>query len=52
METIIFPTALDRQSPLPLWAQLLDDLRRRVEMGEFALPLSFELAKRPSLPAG
>jgi GntR family transcriptional regulator len=27
---------LDRQSPLPLWAQLLADLRRRVAAGEFA----------------
>ena len=26
---------LDRASPLPLWAQLLDDLRRRLEAGEF-----------------
>lgn len=29
-------TLLDRQSPLPLWAQLLSDLRRRVAAGEFA----------------
>lgn len=28
--------ALDRESPLPLWAQLLADLRRRVAAGEFA----------------
>lgn len=27
---------LDRESPLPLWAQLLADLRRRVAAGEFA----------------
>ncbi len=27
---------LDRDSPLPLWAQLNDDLRRRLEAGEFA----------------
>lgn len=27
---------LDRHSPLPLWAQLLADLRRRVAAGEFA----------------
>lgn len=26
---------LDRRSPLPLWAQLLDDLRRRLATGEF-----------------
>lgn len=29
-------TLLDRQSPLPLWAQLLTDLRKRVAAGEFA----------------
>lgn len=28
-------TALDRRSPVPLWAQLLTDLRRRVAAGEF-----------------
>lgn len=27
---------LDRSSPLPLWAQLLEDLRARLEAGEFA----------------
>ena len=27
---------LDRSSPMPLWAQLHDDLRRRLEAGEFA----------------
>ncbi|MGW2407183.1 GntR family transcriptional regulator [Streptomyces sp. NPDC001739] len=26
---------LDRRSPLPLWAQLLDDLRRRMDAGAF-----------------
>jgi GntR family transcriptional regulator len=26
----------DRSSPLPLWAQVLDDLRRRLAVGEFA----------------
>ena len=26
---------LDRTSPLPLWAQVLDDLKRRLEVGEF-----------------
>lgn len=26
---------LDRQHPLPLWAQLLEDLRRRLDAGEF-----------------
>jgi GntR family transcriptional regulator len=29
------PAALDRRSPLPLWAQLLEDLRRRLAGGEF-----------------
>jgi len=37
--------ALDRTSPLPLWAQLLDDLRDRIEAGEFAdaFPTDVEL---------
>lgn len=26
---------IDRDSPLPLWAQVLEDLRRRLELGEF-----------------
>ncbi len=30
------PRALDRRSPLPLWAQLRDDLRRRTAAGAFA----------------
>lgn len=29
------PTVLDRRSPLPLWAQLDADLRRRLDTGEF-----------------
>lgn len=29
------PSQLDRRSPLPLWAQITDDLRRRVAGGEF-----------------
>ncbi|MEZ5236701.1 MAG: GntR family transcriptional regulator [Acidimicrobiia bacterium] len=29
-------SAIDRNSPLPLWAQLLDDLRLRLSEGEFA----------------
>ncbi|KAA6221340.1 GntR family transcriptional regulator [Streptomyces albofaciens JCM 4342] len=29
------PRPLDRRSPLPLWAQLSEDLRRRMEAGEF-----------------
>ena len=37
--------ALDRSSPLPLWAQLLDDLRDRLDAGEFAesFPTDLEL---------
>ncbi len=27
---------MDRQSPLPLWAQLLEDLKQRISAGEFA----------------
>jgi len=36
---------LDRTSPLPLWAQLLDDLRARLEAGDFAdaFPTDLEL---------
>lgn len=30
------PTVLDRRHPLPLWAQLDADLRRRLDTGEFA----------------
>ena len=30
------PRRPDRNSPLPLWAQVLDDLRRRLAAGEFA----------------
>lgn len=30
------PTALDRRSPMPLWAQLDTDLRRRLDTGEFS----------------
>jgi GntR family transcriptional regulator len=39
------PTPLDRSSPVPLWLQLADDLRRRLEAGEFAtrLPTDHEL---------
>jgi len=28
-------TVIDKDSPMPLWAQVLDDLRRRIERGEF-----------------
>src|SRR5579863_7503254 len=44
MDTITFPTALDRHSPLPLWAQLRDDLRRRVDDGEFTDAFPSEMA--------
>lgn len=37
-------TALNRQSPLPLWAQLRDDLRRRAGLGEFAEAFPSEMA--------
>lgn len=39
---------LDRQSPLPLWAQLLADLRQRVAAGEFAerFPTDEELRRQ------
>ncbi|HVS42587.1 MAG TPA: GntR family transcriptional regulator [Candidatus Dormibacteraeota bacterium] len=39
--------ALDRSSPLPLWAQLVDELRRRLADGE----LSGRLPTEPSLAA-
>lgn len=35
---------IDRDSPLPLWAQLLDDLRRRANRGEFADAFPSEMA--------
>ena len=44
MEKITSPTALDRRGPLPLWAQLRDDLARRVAMGEFAEAFPSEMA--------
>jgi GntR family transcriptional regulator len=39
------PAPLDRTSPLPLWAQLLDELRRRLRAGAFgeAFPGEMEL---------
>ena len=33
---------IDRESPLPLWAQVLDDLRRRMALGEFERGLPAE----------
>jgi GntR family transcriptional regulator len=36
--------SLDRSSPLPLWAQLLDDLRRRMGGGEFVDAFPSEMA--------
>jgi GntR family transcriptional regulator len=44
MNKITSTTALDRHSPLPLWAQLRDDLARRVEGGEFADNFPSEMA--------
>lgn len=38
------PSGLDRRSPLPLWAQLHDDLRRRLDAGEFPSTFPGELA--------
>lgn len=38
------PRALDRRSPLPLWAQILDDLRRRLAAGAFDEAFPGELA--------
>lgn len=35
---------LDRTSPMPLWAQLVDDLRRRAGHGEFAEEFPGEMA--------
>ena len=39
--------ALDRRSPLPLWAQLRDDIQRRTREGEFAqrFPSEMELVE-------
>ncbi len=36
MNAIPSPPALDRTSPMPLWAQLADELRRRADAGDFA----------------
>src|ERR1700691_1478286 len=44
MATTSSPMTLDRQSPLPLWAQLRDDLRRRVKEGEFLDAFPSEMA--------
>lgn len=44
MDTTLAPAALDRKSPLPLWAQLHNDLRRRVDSGEFADEFPSEMA--------
>ena len=40
-------STLDRSSPLPLWAQIVDDLRRRLLTGEFAqhFPTDEELTR-------
>ena len=38
-------TGIDRSSPMPLWAQLLDALRERLDRGEYseAFPTDIEL---------
>jgi len=38
------PSPLDRASPVPLWAQLQDDLCKRLETGEFADTFPAEMA--------
>ena len=40
--------SVDRRSPLPLWAQVLDDLRRRLRAGEFdgGFPTDLELTRQ------
>ena len=38
------PHPLDRSSPMPLWAQLVDDLRRRMAAGEFGDAFPSEMA--------
>ena len=42
----LLPTnrVLDRSSPVPLWSQLLDDLRHRADAGEFAEAFPSEMA--------
>lgn len=42
--TRIRPGGLDRTSPMPLWAQLLEDIERRVDSGEFADTFPSELS--------
>jgi GntR family transcriptional regulator len=44
MDIIPTPTPLDRQSPLPLWTQLRNDLRRRLEQGGFSDAFPSEMA--------
>lgn len=45
------PAKLDRHHPLPLWAQLLNDLRRRLASGEFTsrFPTDAELVETYSV---
>ena len=47
-ERAVGPAALDRADPLPLWAQLAGDLRRRAGSGEFSgrLPGEAELVEQ------
>lgn len=44
MNVTTSPSQLDRSSPMPLWAQLVDDLRHRMEQGEFKDAFPSELA--------
>ena len=43
MGDVVRTAALDRESPLPLWAQLYDDLSSRLERGEFAASFPGEM---------
>jgi GntR family transcriptional regulator len=43
-DRVIAPRLLDRRSPMPLWAQLRGDLRRRMTAGAFAEEFPGELA--------
>ena len=38
------PTPLDRESPLPLWAQIFADLQRRLQVGEFTTSFPGEMS--------
>ena len=42
--SLVGPVLPDRSNPLPLWAQVCGDLRRRIEFGEFAAGFPGELS--------